>query len=38
MYDRCNVSTFIMQDLPTGIDIIINYEGYNEKAPIRWSG
>jgi lysozyme len=21
-----------MQDLPTGIDIIINYEGYNEKA------
>lgn len=32
MYDRCNVSTFIMQDLPTGIDIIINYEGYNEKA------
>lgn len=32
MYDRCNVSTFIMQALPTGIDIIINYEGYNEKA------
>ena len=32
MYDRCNVSISIMQDLPTGIDIIINYEGYNEKA------
>ena len=32
MYDMCNVSTFIMQALPTGIDIIINYEGYNEKA------
>ena len=32
MYDMCNVSTFIMQALPTGIDIIINYEVYNEKA------
>ena len=32
MYDRCNVPPLTMQGLLTGIDIIINYEGYNEKA------
>ena len=32
MYDGCNVSTLTMQNLPTSIDIIIKYEGYNEKA------
>ena len=32
MYDRCTVSTLTMQKLSTSIDIIINYEGYNEKA------
>ncbi len=32
MYDKCTVSPLTMQGLLTGIDIIINYEGYNEKA------
>ncbi len=32
MYDKGNVSPLTMQSLLTGIDIIINYEGYNEKA------
>lgn len=32
MYDDGNMITFIMQNLPLGIDIIMKYEGFNEKS------
>lgn len=32
MYDGCNMLTSIMQDLSTGIDLIMKYEGFNEKS------
>lgn len=32
MYDGGTVFTFTVQDLPTGIDLIMKYEGFNEKS------
>ena len=32
MYDGCNMLTSIVQDLSTGIELIMKYEGFNEKS------